>query len=85
MASIEHIPKMYNEDANRLAQNAAGYRPTCDVMIMELPANDRRREIIDYLKNPSHKVYRQLKFRAAKFVLVAEPLELFRLKRTSHC
>jgi ribonuclease HI len=27
MVSVEHIPKMYNEEANRLAHNASGYRP----------------------------------------------------------
>jgi hypothetical protein len=40
MVSIEHIPKMHNEEANRLAQSASGYRPMCDVSILELLAND---------------------------------------------
>jgi hypothetical protein len=71
MVSIEHIPKMYNEEVNRLAQSASGYRPICDVSALELLPNDWRKEIIDYLKDPSQKVSRQIRLRAARrrFVL----------------
>jgi hypothetical protein len=41
---------------------------------MELLANDWRKEIIEYLKDPSQKVSRQLKFRATKFVLLKDDL-----------
>jgi hypothetical protein len=41
---------MHNEEANRLAQAASGYRM---IMILELPADDWRKEIVDYLRNPS--------------------------------
>ena len=37
---IEHVPKLYNGDANRLAQHASGYRPMEGVMTLELPADD---------------------------------------------
>ena len=53
MVSIEHVPKINNEEANRLAQNAFGYRPICGAAALELPTGDWRREIIEYLKNPS--------------------------------
>jgi ribonuclease HI len=46
MVYIEHIPKMHNEEANRLAQSASGYRPICDITAMELLADDWRKEII---------------------------------------
>ena len=38
--TIEHVPKLYNEDVNRLAQHASGYRPIEGVMTLELPADD---------------------------------------------
>jgi hypothetical protein len=69
MVSIKHIPKMYNKKANRLAQSASGYGPICDVSTLELSVDDWRKEIIDYLKDPSQKASRQIKFKAAKFVL----------------
>ena len=54
--TIEHVPKLYNGDANRLAQHASGYQPIEGVMTLELPADDWRREIVEYLENPSKKV-----------------------------
>ena len=54
--TIEHVPKLYNGDANRLAQHTSGYRPIEGVMTLELPADDWRREIVEYLENPSKKV-----------------------------
>jgi hypothetical protein len=46
----------------------------CDVSILELSADDWRREIIDYLRNPSQKVSRQLRFWATKFILLEDDL-----------
>jgi hypothetical protein len=74
MISVEHISKMHNEEDNKLAQNASSYRPICDIMALELSVDDWRKELIDYSKNPSHKVSRQLRFRAAKFVLLKDDL-----------
>ena len=54
--TIEHVPKFHNSDANRLAQHASGYRPMEGIMASELTADDWRKEIIDYLKDPSKKV-----------------------------
>ena len=68
--TIEHVPKFYNGDANRLAQHASGYRPIEGVMVLELPTDDWRREIVDYLKNPSKKVNRKIRFQATKYVLL---------------
>jgi len=53
--TIEHVPKLYNGDANRLAQHASGYWPMENVMALELPADDWRKEIMDYLEDPSRK------------------------------
>jgi hypothetical protein len=41
---------------------------------VELPAEDWRKEIIDYLKNPSKKVDKQLRYRAIKYVLLEDEL-----------
>ena len=54
--TIEHIPKLYNGDANRLAQHASSYRLMEGVMALELPADDWRKEIVDYLEDPSKKM-----------------------------
>jgi len=68
--TIEHVPKLYNGDANRLAQHASGYRPMEGVMALELPADDWRKEIVDYLEDPSKKVSRRVRFQATKYVLL---------------
>ena len=52
---MEHVPKLYNGDANRLAQHASGYRPMEGVMTLELPADDWRKEIMEYLEDSSMK------------------------------
>jgi ribonuclease HI len=44
MVSIEHIRKMHNEEANKLAQSAYSYQPMCDVSILELSNDDRRKK-----------------------------------------
>jgi hypothetical protein len=74
MVSVEHIPKMHNEEANKLAQNTSGYWPICNITALEQSADDWRKDFIDYLRNSSQKVYRQLRFRAAKFVLLEDDL-----------
>ena len=68
--TIEHVPNLYNEDANRLAEHASGYRPIESVMTLELPADDWRKEIVEYLENPSKKVSRRIRFQATKYVLL---------------
>ena len=59
--TIEHVPKFYNGDANWLAQHAFGYRPMEGVMALELPADNWRKETVDYLENPSKKVSRRIR------------------------
>ena len=68
--TIEHVPKLYNGDANQLAQHTSGYRPMEGVMALELPADDWRKEIVDYLEDPSNKVSRRIRFQATKYVLL---------------
>jgi ribonuclease HI len=61
---FEHIPKAYNEEANKLAYGASGYRPIYWAMAVELAADDWRKEIVDYLRDPSKKVDRCLRYQA---------------------
>ena len=68
--TIEHVPKLYNGDANRLAQHASGYWPIEGGMTLELPADDWRKEIVEYLENPSKKVSQRIRFQATKYVLL---------------
>ena len=60
--TIEHVSKFHNSDANRLAQHASGYRSMERIMASELSADDWRKEIFDYLKDPSKKVNRKIRF-----------------------
>jgi hypothetical protein len=67
----------YNEEANRLAQSASGYRENQEVFAndvcvfgSDLAEDDWRKEIVDYLENPSRKVSRKLRYKAIKFVLL---------------
>jgi len=39
-------------------------------MVLELSTDDWRREIVDYLKNPSKKVKQRIRFQATKYVLL---------------
>jgi hypothetical protein len=41
---------------------------------MELSAEDWWKEIVDYLKNPSKKVDKQLKYKAIKYILLEDEL-----------
>jgi len=70
---LEHIPRLHNKEANRLAQHALGYQPILEVLTV-VNINDWRKEIIDYLKDPSMKVERRVRFQATKFVLLEEEL-----------
>jgi ribonuclease HI len=74
---LQHIPREHNEEANRLAQSASGYRENQEAFAMEVCAfrsdlaeDDWRKEIVDYLENPSRKVSRKLRYTTIKFVLL---------------
>jgi ribonuclease HI len=78
---LQHIPREDNGEANRLAQSASGYRENQEVFAVDVYAfgsglaeDDWRKEIADYLENPSRKVSRELKYKAIKFVLLDERL-----------
>ena len=68
--TIEHVSKFHNGDANWLAQHASGYRLIEGIMTLELVADDWRKEIVEYLKDPSKKVERKVRFQAIKYVLL---------------
>jgi len=74
MVTIEHISRLHNEEANKLAQDASGYRLIAEVVAVQLVDGDWRKEIVDYLKNPSQRVSRQLKVKAIKYVLLEDEL-----------
>jgi ribonuclease HI len=74
---LQHIPREHNEEANRLAQSASGYREIQEVFAndvctfgSDLAEDDWRKEIVDYLENPSQKVSWKLRYKAIKFVLL---------------
>jgi ribonuclease HI len=78
---LQHIPRENNEEANRLAQSASGYRENQEVFAIDVYAfgsnlaeGDWRKEIADYLENPSRKVSRKLRYKAIKFVLLDDRL-----------
>ena len=70
---VGHVPQLHNEEANRLAQHASGYQPMINA-ISAIGANDWRKEIIDYLKDPSRKVERRVRLQATKYVLLEDEL-----------
>jgi len=70
----EHIPRLHNEEANWLAQHASRYQPILEVFLLVIDVDDWRKEIIDYLRNPSKKVERRVRFQAAKYVLLDDEL-----------
>jgi ribonuclease HI len=71
IVKLEYNPKCHNSKANRLAQGASTYQP---ILIVELPDDDQRKEIIDYLRDPSKKVDKQLRYKAIKYVLSEDEL-----------
>ena len=56
-----------------MAQHALGYQPMLNA-ISAISADDWRKEIIDYLKDPSKKVERRVRFQATKYVLLEDEL-----------
>ena len=60
LTSLQHILRAQNQDANRLAQSASGYRMFQEILSSETLANDWRVEIADYLKNPSQRVTKKI-------------------------
>jgi ribonuclease HI len=78
---LQHIPRDNNEEANRLAQSASGYRENQEMFVVDVYAfesnlaeDDWRKEIVDYLENPSRKVSRKLRYKAINFVLLDDRL-----------
>ena len=74
MVSVEHIPKIQNMEANDLSQVASSHWWAIRILEVELVADDWRKEIIEYLQNPSQRVSRRLRFKAMKYVLLDEKL-----------
>jgi len=70
---LEHVTRLHNEEANRLAQHASGYQPILN-MLSAISADDWRKEIIDYLRDLSKKVGRRVRFQATKYVLLEDEL-----------
>jgi ribonuclease HI len=77
LAILQHIPREHSEEANRLAQSASGYRVSQEMFTKEVCAfgsdlaeDDWRKEIGDYLENPSRKVSKKLRYKAIKFVFL---------------
>ena len=74
MVTIKHILRAQNQEANRLAQNASGYRQIQEIFNNEIATDDWRSEIMDYLKNPSKKVSKKLRYKSIKYVLLDDQL-----------
>ena len=72
--SFQHIPRAHNQEANRLVQSASGYRVFQEVLSSETSSNDWRIEIADYLRNPTRKVTRKLRYKSTKYVLLDDQL-----------
>ena len=72
--SFQHIPRAQNQEANRLAQSASGYRVIQEILSNETLDNDWRVEIVDYLRDPSRKVTRKLRYKSTKYVLLDDQL-----------
>ena len=70
---LEHVPRLHNKEANRLAQHASRYQPVLST-ISAIGADDWRKEIIDYLKDPSKRVERRVRFQATKYMLLEDEL-----------
>jgi len=71
---LEYISRLHNEEANRLAQHASRYQPILEVFLSAVGADNWRKKIIDYLKDPSKKVERRVIFQATKYVLLDDEL-----------
>jgi seryl-tRNA synthetase len=60
LVTLQHIPREHNEEANRLVHSASGYKENQEAssteiyaLGMDLAEGDWRKEIVDYLKDPS--------------------------------
>ena len=68
---MKHIPRNQNQETNRLAQSASRYRQIVEVLADEVvDGGDWRKDIIEYLEDPSQHVSRKLRYKALKFVLL---------------
>ena len=56
-----------------MTHHALGYQPMLNTL-SAISAVDWRKEIIDYLKDPSKKVERRVQFQATKYVLLEDEL-----------
>jgi len=56
-----------------LAQHASGYQPILNTL-SAISADDWRKEIINYLRDPSKKVERRILFQATKYVFLEDEL-----------
>jgi hypothetical protein len=74
LTSLQHIPRSQNEEVNCLAQIALGYRLFQEILSSEALADDWRVEIAEYLRNPSQKVTRRLRYKLTKYVLLDDHL-----------
>ena len=68
-----HIPRAQNQEANRLAQSASGYRQIQVILSNKVVANGME-EIMNYLRNPSWKVSRKHRYKSIKYILLDEQL-----------
>ena len=75
-SNLAHIPRGHNEEANRLAKIACGYREDQEILALSevQMVDDWRSEIANYLKNPSQRVSRKLRYKALKFVVLDDQL-----------
>ena len=53
MVTIRHILRAWNQETNKLAQGTSGYRQIQEILSNEVTASDWRKEIVNYLRNPS--------------------------------
>ena len=73
---FQHIPREQNLEANNLAQSASGYRICDKGVIVEVAdvEDDWRKELTDYLRNPSQPIPRKIRYKALKYVLLDSTL-----------
>jgi hypothetical protein len=72
---MKHIPRNQNQEANQLAQSSFGYQQIVEVLVDKVVTDeDWRKNIIEYLKNPSQQLSGKLRYNALKFVLFDDQL-----------
>ena len=57
-----------------MAQSASGYRVIQEILSNETLDNDWRVEIVDYLRDPSRKVTKKLRYKSTKYILLDDQL-----------